>query len=184
MRSDWVLNYPKATKALLMAVLEAQIWCDKLANKPEMCEIIAGRKYFNVPARDILDRTLGNFDFGNGQKFVNSPLRMRFWETTRGAGDVASYPYRSHDLWFLIEILRWCYLPADTDTQSLISRVNREGMWRSAARAIGQADAIPRDTSRGVETFFDGVVFDPAQPMAYLNRQPIKAVPAQEDTAA
>ena len=57
-------------------------------------------------------------------------------------------------------------------------------MWRSAARAIGQADAIPRDTSRGVETFFDGVVFDPAQPMAYLNRQPIKAVPAQEDTAA
>ncbi len=36
MRSDWVDKNPKATKAILMAVQEAQQWCDKAENKEEI----------------------------------------------------------------------------------------------------------------------------------------------------
>jgi len=36
------------------------------------------------------------------------------------------------------------------------------------------ADQIPTSTSRGKETFFDGKVFDPADPIAYLKSQAIK----------
>lgn len=86
MRADWVERYPRAAKAMLMAVLEAQIWCDELANKEEMCQIVSARQYFNVPVRDILARTKGNFDFGNGQVLNNSPYRMKFWQNS------ASYP--------------------------------------------------------------------------------------------
>lgn len=50
MRKEWVDNNPNATQALLMAVLEAQQWCDKAENKEEMCKICADRKYFNVAA--------------------------------------------------------------------------------------------------------------------------------------
>ena len=168
MRADWVERYPYATKALLMAVLEAQIWCDEMANKEEMCQIVSARKYLNVPVEDLLKRTKGVFDFGNGQVLTNGDYRMKFWENS------ASYPYKSHDLWFLIENIRWGYLPPDTNTKDLIDRVNREDLWREAAQAIGQKQAIPQTTSRGIETFYDGIQFDPKNPAAYLSRLPIK----------
>lgn len=177
LRADWVKQHPQAAKALLMAVLEAQIWCDDMANKEEMCEIVSARQYFNVPAKDIVERVKGNFDFGNGQILKNSPYRMKFWQTGT-AGENASYPYQSHDLWFLTENIRWGNLPSSTDTQTLIGSVNREDLWREAAAAVGQSAAIPASTSRGVETFFDGVQFDPANPTDYLDRLPIKALKA------
>jgi nitrate/nitrite transport system substrate-binding protein len=168
MRTDWVEQNPKAAKAILMAVQEAQIWCDDPANKAEMCKIVSERQWFKVPVDDILERSKGNFDMGNGRKLENSDLRMKFWD------DDASYPFQSHDLWFLTEDIRWGYLPADTDTKALISAVNREDLWREAAKAIGQESAIPKSTSRGVETFFDGVKFDPKDPEAYLKSLEIK----------
>ena len=44
---------------------------------------------------------------------------------------------------------------------------NRADPWRDAARAPG-VSAIPVSTSRSQETMFDGEVFDPADPDAYL----------------
>ncbi|MFN5855984.1 MAG: CmpA/NrtA family ABC transporter substrate-binding protein, partial [Pseudanabaenaceae cyanobacterium] len=35
MRTDWVEKNPKATKALLKAIMEAQMWCDKFENRTE-----------------------------------------------------------------------------------------------------------------------------------------------------
>ena len=56
MRKDWVDKNPKAAKAILMAILEAQQWCDKPENKEEMVKIISGRQYLKVPPEDILGR--------------------------------------------------------------------------------------------------------------------------------
>jgi nitrate/nitrite transport system substrate-binding protein len=58
-----------------------------------------------------------------------------------------------------------------------VDQVNREDNWRAAAAALGVAAAdVPEGTSRGVETFFDGKVFDPADPGAYLESLAIKAM--------
>ena len=54
--------------------------------------------------------------------------------------------------------------------------MNRSDLWKQAATAIGQEKAIPSSDSRGKETFFDGVVFDPENPKAYLNALAIKAM--------
>jgi nitrate/nitrite transport system substrate-binding protein len=168
MRADWVDKNPKAAKALLMAVQEAQIWCDKMENKEEMCKIISKREWFKVPEKDIVERAKGTFNYGNGKVVENSPHLMKFW------AENASYPFKSHDLWFLTEDIRWGYLPADTDTKKLVEAVNREDLWKEAAKAIGQEAMIPKSTSRGVETFFDGVKFDPENPSAYLKSLKIK----------
>ncbi|HEY9877475.1 MAG TPA: CmpA/NrtA family ABC transporter substrate-binding protein [Leptolyngbyaceae cyanobacterium] len=170
MRTDWVEANPKAAKALTMAVQEAQMWCDKMENKEEMCNILAKREWFKVPVADILDRSKGIFDFGNGRTLNDTTLMQTYWD--RGA----SYPYKSHDLWFLTENMRWGYLKPDLDTKALIDQVNREDIWREAAKGIGQEAAIPKSTSRGVETFFDGVKFDPEDPMGYLKGLKIKKV--------
>lgn len=168
-RKDWADQHPKATQALLKAVLEAQQWCDKAENKEEMCQIISQDKWFKVPVADILGRAQGQIDFGNGRVEKDFPQAMKFWSNN------ASYPYKSHDLWFLTENIRWGYLPTDTDTTKIIDAVNREDLWKEAAKAINvPAAEIPTSTSRGVETFFDGVKFDPEKPADYLKGLKIK----------
>lgn len=168
MRAEWVDKNPKAAKAITMAVQEAQIWCDKPENVKEMCEILAKREWLKVPVADILDRSSGKFDFGNGRTLDNPALKQKYWT------DAASYPFKSHDLWFLTEHERWGMLPDGTDKTKLIDAVNREDIWKEAAKAIGQEAAIPKSTSRGIETFFDGVKFDPANPSEYLKALKIK----------
>src|SRR6187551_362966 len=170
MRAAYVDKYPKAAKALLMAVMEAQQWCEKPDNRTEAAAICAKRQWINVPVEDITDRVKGKFDYGIPGKVVeNSPHIMRYWN------DHASYPFQSHDQWFLTEDMRWGKFEVGTDTKALIGKVNREDMWREAAKALSvPADQIPTSKSRGKETFFDGKVFDPENPVAYLKSQPIK----------
>jgi nitrate/nitrite transport system substrate-binding protein len=169
MRADWVDKNPKAAKAILMAVQEAQQWCDKAENKDEMVKIVSKRQWFKVPEKDIIERSKGNVDYGDGRTEQNSPLLMKFW------ADNASYPFKSHDAWFITENIRWGYLPASTDIKGIIDKVNREDLWKEAAKAIGVAAAdIPTSTSRGVETFFDGVKFDPEDTAGYLKSLKIK----------
>ncbi|BAQ66536.1 CmpA/NrtA family ABC transporter substrate-binding protein [Geminocystis sp. NIES-3709] len=171
LRKDWVDTNPKAAKALLMAVLEAQQWCDKPENIEEMCTIVSQDKWFKVPVDDIIGRSKGTIDFGNGRVEENFPQAMKFWK------DNASYPFKSHDLWFLTEDIRWGYIPADTDTKALVDQVNREDLWKEAAKALSVPEAeIPTSTSRGVETFFDGTKFDPENPQAYLDGLKIKKI--------
>ncbi len=169
LRTDWVEKHPKAAKALLMAVMEAQMWADKPENKAEMCAIVAKREWLKIDAADILGRAQGTIDYGTGKVVNDSPLLMKFWR------EHAAYPFRSHDLWFLTEDVRWGYLPGNTDLKGLIEQVNREDLWRSAASALGVAD-VPAGTSRGKETFFDGKVFDPDSPDTYLASLAIRRV--------
>ena len=176
MRADWVEKNPKAARALLMAVMEAQQWCDDRENRPELVKICSARTYFNVPVKVLTPPYEGNYAMGDGKPPVNDfnagPL---YWKDPRGS---VSYPYKSHDLWFLTETLRWRFhrdaIPDIATAQGLIEQVNREDLWRDAAKSLGVAD-IPEGTSRGVETFFDGVTFDPENPQAYLDSLKIRA---------
>ena len=172
MRAAYVDKYPKAAKALLMAVMEAQQWSDKAENKAELAAIMGKRQWMNCPVEDVLDRSAGKFDYGIPGKVVeNSPHIMKYWR------DFASYPFQSHDLWFLTEDIRWGKYEANFDTKALIGKVNREDIWRAAAKDLGvPASEIPTSTSRGKETFFDGKVFDPENPAAYLKSLAIKRV--------
>ena len=169
LRADYVQANPNATKALLKAVMEAQMWCEDKKNRAEVAEICARRRWISAPVEDIVDRIQGHFDYGTGRVEKDSKFQMRYW------ADNASYPFQSHDLWFLTENQRWGYLPPNLDTKALIAKVNREDLWRAAARELGVADKdIPKSTSRGVEKFFDGKVFDPANPRKYLDSLEIK----------
>ncbi|AJC83049.1 nitrate ABC transporter substrate-binding protein NrtA (plasmid) [Rhizobium etli bv. phaseoli str. IE4803] len=171
LRAEWIEKNPNAAKALLMAVMEAQQWCESMDNKAEMAEILGKRQWFNVPTKDVLGRLKGDINYGNGREAKATDLYMKFWK------DGASYPFKSHDTWFMTENVRWGNLPGTTDIKALVNQVNREDIWREAAKDLGIAAAdIPASSSRGKETFFDGKVFDPENPSAYLDSLSIKAV--------
>jgi bicarbonate transport system substrate-binding protein len=177
LRSDWVDKHPKATVALLKGLIEAQMWLDKPENKAEAAEILSTRKWFNVPA-DLLEQSLkGQYKLGAKAASVNDPkMGPLYWTSDRG---VISYPYKSLTLWFLIESLRWKFYPGVVDNvaeaRALNERVVRDDLWLRAAKELGlPAKDIPTSSSRGKEVFFDGTVYDPSNPEAYLNSLRIK----------
>lgn len=175
MRADWVDKHPRAARALLMAVQEAQMWCDQHENRSEIARVVSKRQWISAPYADLVDRLQGKFDYGSGRVVADSPHVMKYWR------DQASYPYRSHDLWFLTENVRWGRYSGKEDFKSLIARVNREDLWREAAKELGvPAAQVPQSTSRGIERFFDGKIFDPQNPGAYLASLAIKRVQADE----
>jgi nitrate/nitrite transport system substrate-binding protein len=169
MRADWVDANPNATVALMMAVMEAQIWCDDPANKDEMAAIVGRRQWYNVPVADIVTRIKGEINYGNGRLETRPDLAMKFWRD--GA---VSYPWKSLDSWFITENKRWGTLPGDLDTKALVDATNRSDLWLEAAKGLGLTPDF--GDSRGVETFFDGKSFDPAHPDAYLDSLSIKAM--------
>jgi nitrate/nitrite transport system substrate-binding protein len=166
LRADFTEKYPKATEAIIMAVMEAQQWCDLDTNKEALADIVSQRAWFNVKKADILGRLKGDIDYGNGKLVEASPHMMKFWR------DQTSFPFQSHDSWFLAENQRWGKLKG-VDTAALITQVNGADLWRGAAKTLGVSD-IPQTNSRGVETFFDGKTFDAANPKSYLDSLAIK----------
>lgn len=171
MRAAFVDENPNATLAIMMAVMEAQQWCEEMENKQEMAEIIGRRQWYNVPVADIIGRIKGDINYGNGRTATGTDLLMKFW----GEKGETSYPWKSLDTWFMTENVRWGYFPAETDVKALVDATNRSDLWLEAAKGLGLTD-LPEGDSRGVETFFDGKVFDPADPQAYLESLEIKAV--------
>jgi len=179
MRADWVDKHPIATQALIQGVMEAQIWCDNPANARELNNLLA---FSFSDSNNLIDQPVKMFS----QLFKNSPKQkagipspdssinssissaIKYWSND---GLSVSYPYKSHDLWFLTEYQRWGLLPTSFATKETIDAVNREDLWKNAAKAIGIPDTnIPISTSRGIETFFDGSTFDPNSPEKYLSK--------------
>lgn len=171
MRAAFVDENPNATLAIMMAVMEAQQWCEEMENKQEMAEIIGRRQWYNVPVADIIGRIKGDINYGSGRTASGTDLLMKFW----GEKGETSYPWKSLDTWFMTENVRWGYFPAETDVKALVEATNRSDLWLEAAKGLGLTD-LPEGDSRGLETFFDGKVFDPADPQAYLESLEIKAV--------
>ena len=157
MRADWVDKNPKAAMAVLMAVMEAQQWCEKMENKDELANIIGKRQWFNVPPADIINRIKGDIDYGDGRKVNGSDLLDEVLEAAASpiptrAMSCGSSPRTSAGA---------SCRPISTPRRSS-ARSTARTCGATAAKNIGAADAdIPKTTSRGKETFFDGKVFDP-----------------------
>jgi bicarbonate transport system substrate-binding protein len=157
MRKDWVDKHPKATKAVLKAIMEAQQWCDNFDNRAELAKIVSQRQYFGVPETVLTEPLMGKYNLGEGRSIDDRTMAVLYWKDSKGS---VSYPYKSHDLWFITESVRWNFLPKEylTKAKALIDQVNREDLWKAAATELGiPASDIPTTASRGVESFFDGI---------------------------
>lgn len=159
---------PNTCKALIAATLEAAKWLDDLKNRPEAAEIIGKSEYVNCKPETILDRMLGKHVHVPGGPSVFDEDYMRFFERN------TSVPYLSHATWFMSQHRRWGMLAEKPDYMTEAKRIMRQDLYASGARMAGIE--VPSELeSRGKETLFDGVVFDPADPEGYAQQFKVKA---------
>ena len=155
---------PKTVKAVLKALHEASVWLDDLGNRPEQCEIVSKPTYINCPKEIILDRLLGELDYGDGRK-VKDQHYMSF--STRNC----NYPQPKYAKWFLSQFRRWGMTTGAPDYEGISKRVMRTDLYEEALKEIG---ATHGGLDNGKDTLFDGIAFDPADPEGYAKSFEIK----------
>jgi nitrate/nitrite transport system substrate-binding protein len=148
-----------------MAMLETSKYIDTLANRPKVAKTIAGKSYVNCPVSVIEGRMKGEYEDGLGKKWKDANY-MKFYDD----GQV-NFPYPSHGVWFLTQFRRWGLLKADVDYAATAQQVNQTAIYSEAAKAVGVP--VPA-TAMKTEKLFDGIVFDPAQAVAYAQGFKVK----------
>jgi nitrate/nitrite transport system substrate-binding protein len=186
--SAWAAANPNTHQALLSALIKACQWIDETDNRGEVCEILSQGRYVNVP-REILEHSmLGTFQFDREQ----APKARPDFNVFSRYG--ANYPWRSHALWFLTQMVRWGQIQRPMDLHKLAERVYRPEFYRKAAARLG-APLPPGDYKQeglhgagwdlpgdagpltlGADRFCDDRVFSPADPVGYLQATAVNSL--------
>jgi nitrate/nitrite transport system substrate-binding protein len=176
----WAQAHPNAHQALLVALLEAAAWLDRPDHRVEACELLSQGRYVNAPV-DVLRMSMaGTFQFAADEPPASRPDFNVFHRYA------ASFPWRSHAVWTLSQMVRWGQLPAGTD----VAAVARAAYWPEAYRAAAEVVGLPYPTvddkveglhdgawtleeasapiAMGADRFMDGRCFTPDDVAGYL----------------
>ncbi|XTZ12330.1 MAG: CmpA/NrtA family ABC transporter substrate-binding protein, partial [cyanobacterium endosymbiont of Rhopalodia inflata] len=180
----WVRRHPVTARSLMAALLEACQYCEHQHHHREMTEILAQSQYLNLD-RTLIEPTLnGKYAYTNNtpkSKLVEIPdFTIFHYQDTPylKIPDHANYPWRSHAVWLLTQMIRWNQLettiyPKDAD--SILERIYPISLYKEVAEALNIK--IPSESMKSEPTnaFIDGRPFDPSQPLVYLNQFSIRA---------
>lgn len=178
-RADWAAANPETLKGLLRAILKAAVWADDPANRGSLAGLLAHRNYVDAPEEIVGLSLLGSPPYSVD---APGPASQDYLIFNRYA---AGFPWRSHAVWFLTQMLRWGQIGPDVDIQAAAEAVFRSDSFREAARDLGVAFPLVDEKVEGAhaepwlleeasqpmrmapDLFFDGRVFDAAQPLSY-----------------
>lgn len=164
-REDWANQYPQTHLALVKALMEACEYCDDRRNRPEIAELLAKPDYVGSELDYIRAGFLDPYDRGNG-KLPEQLLRFNQFHI-----DMTNCPNRAEGLWILTQLARWGITPFPRNWIEILDRVRRMDVYGEAARQLDWPDFEP---NREPFALFDGAVFDPDDPIGYLNSLRIK----------
>lgn len=177
---EWAEQYPNTHHALLLALLEACRWLDEPDHRIEAAALIARSVYVNAPEHVVRMSMTGTFQYAADEMPRALPDFNVFHRYA------ANFPWRSHAVWFLTQMLRWGQLQQPLDLQAVAAAVYRPDIHRQAAAALGlPCPGIDHKTEgrhaavwklydgssslpMGADGFLDGRLFDPSQATDYL----------------
>lgn len=158
---------PETTKAMIKAVIEAGMWLDaSWENRKEASAILSSKSYVNAP-KDVIDNSMtGTYMFTNG---VNTPMpNFNVFGKKQ-----ALYPYYSHGLWQVTQMIRWGQLDKPVDMKKVVESVYRPDLFAKAAKEVNYT--LPATQWKVEKKFIDGVIFDPNKAVDYIYNAPIKS---------
>jgi two-component system, oxyanion-binding sensor len=175
----WAKSDPDTLQALIRALLRAAVWADAPENRAEVAAILAAPRYVDAPEELVRLSLLGAPPYAAGEPAGDCMDYIVFHRYA------ASFPWRSHAVWFLSQMLRWGQIGPDVDMLATAQAVYRPDLFRAAAAELGQSAPLVDEKVEGAhpvawmldeatapiamapDLFFDGQVFDAAQPAAY-----------------
>ena len=164
-REDWVTKYPETHLALVKAIMNACEYCDDFRNRPAILELLARPEYIGAPIEYIRPGFIDPYDRGLGEAPASALRFNQFYV------DRTNCPGRGEALWILTQLARWNLAPFPKNWLEVLERVRRLDLFSEAARAVGWPDIEPPSTPFAL---FDGITFDPNDPLGYLEKLSIK----------
>lgn len=182
---SWIDENPNTARALVAATIEACQYCDVPENRLEVVEIISGRPYVNAKVEYAKASMTGTYDYGGFDeedrvKPIPDFNLFNFIETDyMKQPENANYPYASHGVWLLTQMIRWNQLPDmkeyPADADELIKKIYPTEFYEDAAKALNIEIPSEPMKKEPAEVFIDNREFDPSDPVAYLNGFEIRA---------
>ncbi len=164
-RADFVKKNPETTKAVMRAVIKAQMWLDaSWENREEAIKYLAKKNYVKAPVNVLRKSMSGTFLYNKGVDSAN-PMFNVF------ANDYAAYPFYSHGMWFITQMYRWGQLDHAVNMKEVIEKVYRPDLFAEVAKEVGYTLPESPWKKDGVDEynkFLDGKVWDPNKAVDYI----------------
>ncbi|UBF25253.1 nitrate ABC transporter ATP-binding protein [Kovacikia minuta CCNUW1] len=161
MREDWVNQYPQTHIALIKALIEACEYCDDRRNREEILELLCRPEYVGSKPEYTRPGFIDPYDQGIGEEPQNHYRFNQFYV------DHSTFPTRAEGLWILTQLARWGITPFPKNWIEVLERNRRLDLYGEAARQLGLPDNEP---DRDAFHLFDGMIFNPDDPIGYLER--------------
>lgn len=174
----WAETNPEALDALLRALYRAAEWCGRPAHHADLARLLAGPGYVDCPEEWLMPALSG--EIRDGGTVVRVP------DFFVPHAQAATFPWKSHALWFYAQMVRWGQVGASAGHEQIARDTYRPDLYRAALKPLGVAlpganakieGALTRPTpvgsagaslTLGPDGFFDGRIFDPDRIDAYL----------------
>jgi nitrate/nitrite transport system ATP-binding protein len=161
-KESWVQQHPNTHAAIVQAVLEACEYCDEPRNRPKILDLLT--QHLNVSPQYIRPGLIGPFNRGGNTLPEQLPRYHQFHVEN------ANCPRSIEGLWILTQLARWGITPFPKNHIEILSRVRRVDHFLTACQQLGYLGIEP---DRDPFQLFDGQVFNPDEPLKYLQNQPI-----------
>lgn len=177
-RQAWVESNPELHANVLRALYVSAKWLDDPQNRAEAAAILARPEYLDLPV-EILERPL----LGKIQRNKDGAARDEE-DFVVFHKDHANFPWRSHALWFLTQMVRWGQLTEPFDLRQAADIIYRPDIYRTALRDIGVSFPLHDLKPEGIDleagqaakpAFFGDNTFNPSDLMNYMNSWDISA---------
>jgi NitT/TauT family transport system ATP-binding protein/nitrate/nitrite transport system substrate-binding protein len=164
-RKSWADESPETLHGAIRALIRGAQFCDAPENASYSAALLSRRKYLDVDSHAILSSLPGGA--------ITPENVSTFYR------NAAPFPWRSHALWFLQQMIRWKLVESTIDAPALAARMYRPDIFRDAIAPLGvpvpladmktegthtgawSLDGAPEPIAMGPDRFCDGATFAP-----------------------
>lgn len=177
----WLDQHPNTARALVASILEACQYCDLPQKRANLGTILANQNYLNLDV-NLIQKSLGEtYNYGGFDEQIRQDSMTDFYVFHHQNTDYfkdqdhANYPWLSHGIWFLTQLIRWQSLnlseyPKNADYQ--LEKVYAWKIYEEVAQALKLKIPTERLKIEPSEFFVDQRTFDPSDPVKYLKQFP------------
>lgn len=139
----WAERHPGVLARLIRALAEAAQWADQPENRPVLAELLARPDYVGAPLPVLRAALCGLPD-------AVTDSRHTFFR------HAATYPWPSHGVWLLSQMVRWGQVPPDVDFGAVAGTVYRPDLYRRAL--AGWGIPLPAEDGQALSPFMPSSV--------------------------